>query len=104
MHTHQELEAILYAHKQVLSIVDFNVKLSLQSVMHMNAGLDADLVILTVPVGFVSDWHAVPAVWIHSSQLCADASNDTLREHVRLIHKTVISQLAIMVLTSYCRW
>ena len=87
MHTHQELEAILYADEKVLSVIDVNVKLSFQSIVHMDASLDADLVILTVPVRFVCDGHTIPAVWIHSSKLRSNATNDTFREHMWLKQK-----------------
>ena len=87
MHTHEELEAIFYADEEVLSVIDINVKLSFQSIMNMDASFDANLIILTVPVCLVSNWYTVPAVWIHSSKLGTDATNDTLGEYMWLLKK-----------------
>ena len=75
--THDELEAILDADKKVLSVINIEAELTLESIMHMDASLDADLVVFTIPVGLVGDWNTVPAVWVNSSKLSTDTSNDT---------------------------
>ena len=87
---HQEVEAVLHGHQQVLSVVDVYVEFSLESVVHHDAGLDADFVIFTVPVGLVSDWHSVPPVWIVMSQPFAYASNDSLSKYVWLLVGMVV--------------
>ena len=78
VNTHEELEAVLYADEHVLPVIDFNVEFSLKCIVHVDASLNTDLVILAVPVSFVSDWHAVPPVWVQSSKLRTYAPNNTL--------------------------
>ena len=84
MDTHQEVEAVLNADEEVLPVVDVDAEFALEGVVHVDAGLNADLIILTVPVCLVGDRHAVPAVWIQGTKSSTHTSNDTLSEDVRL--------------------
>ena len=82
--THDELEAIFDADKKVLSVINIEAELTLECIMHMDASLDADLVVLTVPIGLVGDWNTVPAVGVNTSELRTDTSNDTFGEDMWL--------------------
>ena len=70
----------------MLAVVNIDVEFAFESVVNEDAGLHANLVILRVPVRLVRDGHTVPSVVVHVTESLADASDDSLGEHVRL-HK-----------------
>ena len=84
MHRHDELEAILDADQQVLAVIDVNVEFALDGVVDEHAGLDANLVILRVPVRLVRDRHTVPSVVVHVAQSLADAPDNSLGQNMGL--------------------
>ena len=86
VNTHQKLKAILDANQEVLSIVNVDIEFPLQGIVHVDASLDADLIVLTVPVCFVSNWYSIPSIWVKSPKSWANASNDTFSKHVWLIN------------------
>ena len=85
MTTHEELEAVLDTHQQVLSVINVDVEFSFEGVMYQHAGFYADLVVFGVPVGLVSDWNTVPSVGVRMSKSLSDASDDPLGKDVRLL-------------------
>ena len=50
----------------------------------MDTSLDAYLVVLTIPVCFVSDRYSIPSVGIYSSEPSTYTPDDALSEYVRL--------------------
>ena len=96
MDTHDELEAVLNADEQVLSIVDVNVEFSFESVMNVDTGLNTDLIILRVPIGLIGDWNTVPSVWVHVSESFADASDDSLGKDMWLLLKMMMISIWIV--------
>ena len=69
----------------MLPVVDLDIELVLDGVMHQNASLDAELVILVVPVRLERDWDTVPAVGIDVAQSVAANLDDALSHDVRLL-------------------
>ena len=69
----------------MLSVVDLDIELVLDRVMHQDARLDAELVILVVPMRLERDWNTVPAVGINVAQSVAANLDDALRHYVRLL-------------------
>ena len=80
MHRHDEVEAILNALEENLSIVDIDVELALECVMHEDACLDVDVVILRVPVGLEGHWHTIPTIGVDMAEAISNALNDALCE------------------------
>ena len=84
MATHQELEGSLDWDDEILSVVDIDVELSFEGVVDQDAGLDAYLVILWVPVSLVCDWNTIPSVWVKVSKSLTTDSDDSLGKNVWL--------------------
>ena len=78
VHAHDEVEHILNRLKQVLAVIDFDVELVFDCIMHQHARLDAHLIVLIVPVRFESDRNTVPAVWVDVPQAIAADLDATL--------------------------
>ena len=78
------MKAILNADQEMLSIVNVDVEFTFKGIVNMYASFDANFIILTIPVSFVRDGYSIPSVWIQSSQLGTDTSNDTFGEDVWL--------------------
>ena len=90
MDAHDELEAVLHAHQQVLAVVDIDVELPLDGVVDQDAGLHANLVVLRIPVGFVRDGYSLPSVGVHVSQAFSHALDDSLGKHMRLLVQMMV--------------
>ncbi len=84
MHRHQEVEAVLDALKQDSAIVNIDVELALESIVHEHACLDVDVIVLTVPVGLEGHGHTVPTLGVGVSEAVTHALDDALGEHGRL--------------------
>ena len=69
----------------MLPVVDLDIELVLDGVMHQNASLDTELVILVVPMRLERDWDTVPAVGIDVAQPVAANLDDALGHDVRLL-------------------
>lgn len=61
---HQEVEHVLHTLQKDLPVVDIQVELPFDGIVDEHAGLDIDLVVLTVPVGLESYWDAFPSLRI----------------------------------------
>ena len=96
MDTHHEVEAIFNAHHQVLSVVDVEVELSLQSFVNVDTSLYANFVIFRIPISFISYWNSLPSIWIHISKSLSYASNDSFGENVRLLIQMVMVSIRIV--------
>ncbi len=57
----------------------------LNGIVDKDASLDIKLILLVVPVGLESDWHAVPSLRVDVSESVAATLNDSLGHHVRLL-------------------
>ena len=84
MDAHYEMEGVLDADDKVFSVINVKVEFALKRIVYMHASLDAYLIVLTIPVCFVGDWHSVPSVRIYGSKPHTYTPNDTLGEYVRL--------------------
>ena len=84
MDTHDEMETSFDTIQQVLSVIDIEVEFSLQSIVDQDTSLDIDLVALRVPGGLVGDGDSLPPVGVDFSESLADASDDSLGQHVGL--------------------
>ena len=87
MHGHDEVEAVLDALQEELAVVDVDVELALEGVVHEHAGLDVDVVALTVPVGLEGNWHTVPSLGVRMAEAVTHTLDDSLREHMGLKNK-----------------
>ena len=96
MNTHDELEGVLNAHEQMLSIIDVDVKFSLECVVDHDTCLNANFVIFGVPVCFVSNWHSVPSIWIQMSESFTDTSDDSLSENMWLLVQMVMISIWVI--------
>ena len=69
----------------MLSVVDLDIELVLDRVMHQDARLNAELVILVVPMRLERDWDTVPAVGIDVAQSVTANLDDALGHDMRLL-------------------
>ena len=84
VHRHDELEAVLDADEQLLAVIDVNVEFALDGVVDEHAGLNANFVILRVPVRLVGDGHTVPSVVVHVAKSLSDAPDNSLGQNMGL--------------------
>lgn len=84
MHCHEEVEAVLDALEEDLSVINIDVELALECVVHKHAGLDVDHVVLAVPVCLEGDWHTVPSLRVAVAQSITDGLDDSLGQDVGL--------------------
>ena len=84
MDAHEEVETTFDTVKQMLSVIDIKIEFSLQSIVDQDAGLDIDLVALRVPGGLVGNGDSLPPVGVDLSESLADASDNSLGQHVGL--------------------
>ena len=87
MHGHDEVEAVLNALEEDLSVVDIDVELALEGVVDKDAGLDVNGVILAVPVGLEGNWHAVPSLRVAVAESITNGLDDSLDKNVGLLRK-----------------
>ena len=62
----------------MLAVVDVDVELALDGVVHDHASLNVELVVLVVPVGLERDRHAFPAVRVAGTEAVTATSDDAL--------------------------
>ena len=79
------MEHILNRLKQVLSVVNLDIEFVFDSIVHKNASLDAEVVVLIIPVSLERDRDSIPTVWIDVSQTVTANLDDALGHHVRLL-------------------
>ena len=96
MDTHNEMEAVFNTHEEVFSIININVKFSLNSIMNMHTCLNANLIVLRVPVGLVRHWYSVPSVMIQVSESISTNSNDSLGENMRFLVQMVMVSIRVV--------
>ena len=96
MHTHDEVENILYRLENHLSVVNINVELTLDGVVHQDASSEAVLVVFIVPVSLVCDGNTVPAVGINVSKAFSTHTDNALSEDVRLLVEMQVVLLGVI--------
>ena len=69
----------------MLSVVNLDIELVFNSVMHQDARLDAELVVFVVPVRLERDWDTIPTVGIDVAQTVTANLDDALSHDVRLL-------------------
>ena len=79
------MEAILNTLHQHFAIINLNVELVLDSIMHHHTGFDIDLIVFIVPVRLESNWNSIPPVWVNMTQSITAHFNDTLCKNMRLL-------------------
>ena len=84
MHGHDEVEAVLDALQQESAVVDIDVELSLEGIVHEHAGLDVDVVVLTVPVGLEGNGHTVPSLGVGVAETVTHTLDDSLGQDMGL--------------------
>ncbi len=81
MHRHDEVEAVLYTLEQESSVVNIDVELTLECVVHQDASLDVDVVVLRVPVCLESNGDTIPSLRVSMSQTITNTFNDALGQN-----------------------
>ena len=84
MHGHDEVEAVLDALEEDLAVVDIDVELPLEGIVHQHAGLYVNVIVLRVPVGLECDRYTVPAFRVQVAETISNTLNDALGQHGRL--------------------
>ena len=69
----------------MLSVVNLDIEFVFDSIVHKNASLDAEVVVLIIPVSLERDRDSIPTVWIDVSQTVTTNLDDALGHHVRLL-------------------
>ena len=85
VHTHQEVEDVLHADKQLFAIVNVNVELALDRLVNVHAGGDVHVAVLGHPVRLERDGHPVPPVRVDLAQTVPAHADDSLGQHVGLL-------------------
>ena len=85
MNTHYEVEHILDGLQHHLPVVDVDVELALNGVVHEDAGSEAVFVVFIVPVGLVCDGYTVPAVGVNMSEAFSTDTDNALGQNVGLL-------------------
>ena len=81
VHGHDEVEAVLDTLEEDLAVVDINVELPLQGVMHQHAGLYVNVVVLRVPVGLEGNWNAIPTFGVEVAKAISNTLYNTLGQN-----------------------
>ncbi len=81
VHRHDEVEAVLYTLEQQSSVVNIDVKLTLECVVNQDAGLDIDVVVLRVPVCLEGYGDTIPSLRVSMSQTITNTFNDALGQN-----------------------
>ena len=84
MHGHDKVEAVLHTLQEDFPVIDIDIEFPFQCIVHKDACLYVNVVVLTVPVGLEGHWHAVPSLGVSMSQSIADCLDDALRQHIGL--------------------
>ena len=90
MNTHNEMENIFNTNQEMFPVININIELSLNSFMNVDACFHTNLIILRIPVSFISDWHTFPSLWIHSSESFATEPNNSLGENVWFLVQVMV--------------
>ena len=85
VHAHYEMEHILHGDEQVLAVIDFDIEFVLNSVVHEDTSLDADVVVLVIPMGLESDRHTIPTIWVNVTKAVTAHLDDSLGHDVRFL-------------------
>ena len=85
MHRHDEVEHVLHRLQQVLPIVNLNIEFVFNGIVHQNASLDAEVVVLVVPVRLEGDGDTIPALRVDVAQTVAANLDDTLGHDMGLL-------------------
>ena len=85
MHRHDEVEYILDGLQKMLPVINLNIEFILDRVMHQHASLDAEVVILVIPVRLECDWDTVPTVRVDVTQTVTAHLDDAFGHDVWLL-------------------
>ena len=78
------MEAVLHTLEQQSSVVNIDIELALECVMHQYASLNVDVIVFRVPVCLEGYGDTIPSFRVGMSQAVTDTLNDTLGQNSRL--------------------
>ncbi len=85
MLVHNESESFLDTGEEDLLIVDVDTEFSLYGIVDEDTSPDADLVVLSLPIGLKGDWNSIPSEPIDLSEPLSASLDDPLRDQMWLL-------------------